>query len=198
MIEPYVNLIAEFPDSISAIRTMCNHDLEYLRNCVLTDRSIRDPNMSVDTSRYYEGAKTLVDLVEYTDPVFDIIKPRKLELRIDIGDAIEKSVYIAVDSEVLPKALRQYRIGTGAMVNILYRYNSPCDGNPYGTYTIDVTVSTGKEGKTISTTPFCVSSGQILKYSYNFPMPSHFADIMERTIVANLRELDRMPDDNGE
>ena len=187
MLDPFVKFTIVYPDNAMIVKQMRHEDMEYLRYRILTDRSERKPMVSVDTSRFYEGAKTLVDLLEYTDTTGHVLKLKTVDVIVDINGRGHSE--ICASAVCQSSFLKIHKLTIDPELVIKYSYDGPDGENKFGTYSIGVSITNSNITKT---THFAdVLSGEILKYSQNFKSPSVFADDIQKSIIGAIRDFSK-------
>lgn len=173
MAEPYVSLRVDYPRELLA-KALFKEDMEYLRQRILTDRSERN-DVSAYVSRYYEAAKTIVDMLEYTSP------EHKMALR---------DVYLVIDPDEkdgITKLVSNWTTGKLSIgLCIEYSYRSSAYQGAESTYSIDVRTTglVSVERQLLRQT-----SKDPLKYSWNFPSPSVYSALLEAELQSMFKEL---------
>ena len=193
MSEHYFYLSIDYPDSSTLLKATREEDMEYLRTRVLTDRSERctytpvSHTVPLSISRYYEGARTLVDLLQHTDPTKTFLVLKSVSLCIEPnGDDLYACL---IASTKLPGSyLRKFRTNNDGEVLLTYKYNGPTAEYREGYYELDVAVTLFEKKDPVNTSSWHsdkIGVKATLRYSQNFETPSVFAGNIQ-TIIGDL------------
>lgn len=187
----YVKNIATIPD-------LWNNDMEYLRSRISTNRSISGDRLTLDDGRIYEGAKTLVDMLEL---MFFIKRPFVLnQVHVELSNQTD-----------FPHALltATIRVEDGpdvyGPIDIHFIFTNAGQRTNYGGFITSAVASTGTAkpitsgvGTTLIRDHFgnvpplekyvsldekyCYKAGQALRYCENIPTPSEFVNELDMAI----------------
>ena len=202
----------------SFISRFKEEDLDYIRSKIMTDRSLKGNEVLMKDSYFYEGAKTLVDLLEYVlksivigmgpydsaivvDNV-ETIKIRTIELSIDnFADEIPYSsvkaefqlTFTDKTKDILTFIGIYSNLGKpfhhGAFLN-MFVYHGVCMS--YGDSTMEGDIP-DVNGMHIPKTARIFKCGKAMKYCLNFPPPTIYMD----GIVSTIRQLLQLNPNRG-
>jgi len=195
-------------------------DIDYLRAKVSVNRSAHGSIINEVNSRYYEGAKTLVDLLDYSHLSGCIESLMNLSLRIDPEPSenipmseLDALVYARTNETI--KDLGEENLQLAGLVKLNFVFTNAGIKSTNGAYIITVTapgLDSSKKitigtvsafehlGNFVRGTRFfedsgdkCYPAGPTLRYSENFPTPSTFAVQMRRAINTVITESCKVP-----
>lgn len=79
----------EYPEDYRYTNTFYNNDIEYLKSRILTHRSINSSKVDPVTSQYYEGAKTLVELMDIVHRTGMVHRIFNVSITIDTSNDVK-------------------------------------------------------------------------------------------------------------